>query len=89
MREALRTSREAEAAQSELKQQLEQQGDAVAAAQAAAAAAGLAALQEHERVMKEVGAELEASKQERGGWQLRSNTALVALLSHLSMKGRD
>lgn len=67
VREALRTSREAEAAQAGLKQQLEQQGDAVAAAQAAAAAAGLAALQEHERVMKEVGAELEASKQERGG----------------------
>jgi hypothetical protein len=62
----LRTSREAEAAQAELKQQLEQQGDAVAAAQATAAAAGLAALQEHERAVKEVGAELEASKQERG-----------------------
>jgi predicted nucleic acid-binding Zn-ribbon protein len=67
VREALRTSREADAQRDELQQHLQQQHDAVAAAEAAAVAAQTAAEGARQEAQQQVLAEFEALKQERGG----------------------
>lgn len=67
MREALRTSREAEAQREALQAQLGQQGEALAAAEAAAMSAQAAAAGAREEAQQQLAADLEAVKQERGG----------------------